>query len=234
MTQKKLPRDFVGFLFYVLGWIVGLVLKALYYSTRFIVMTVYAALKRDQFKRRLRLAFNKLESDDAGERALGREELRFLSAQMGLTNSQWHKSVKVRRRMSDALKAAGEMAVEKGDLNQIEASLFIEQAAQLLFANFDRDLLTVENKPKRRAYRLSRGRTLEKANAAKANTRTAELGNVQTAESAPVIESSNKVPPTYETSKLNPGHPNLQMSSFSTQTANEWSNDEEPSYIEEQ
>lgn len=158
MKQNKLPRDLMGIVFYVVGWIIGMLLKAVYYTVKFIAMALYAGSKRDQLNRRLRLALKKIEGG-AQARAFGREELRHIAAGVGLTNSNWHKNVKVRRRIFEALKTAGETAVEKGDLNQMQATEWIDDVSRVLFANFDRNLLTAEVKPKRRRRLLSRKST---------------------------------------------------------------------------
>src|SRR5688500_1125565 len=157
MKQNKLPRDFMGIVFYVLGWIIGILLKAVYYTVKFIAMALYAGFKRDRLNRRLRLALQKIDGDGAPEaRAFGREELRHIAASVGLTNSSWHKNEKVRRRICEALKTAGETAIEKGDLSQIEAPLWIDETSRILFANFDRNLLTAQNSPNKKRHRFSR------------------------------------------------------------------------------
>ena len=221
MTNKKLPRDFVGFVFFVFGWIIGMLLKGLYYTVRFIGRTIYKVFKRDQLNRRLRLAQHKLDCEaNAPTRALGREELRHLTAIIGLTNADWHKSVKIRRRILDALQSAGEKAAANGDLSEPEAAAWIEETTRLLFTNFDRQLLTAEKKPdKRRVHRLSKNSFWKTKAENQALTIKEEESKPAPADEKLFGLSSQKK--GYETSKLSP------LGSLPTISANEWTADDE-------
>jgi len=147
MTQKKLPRDLMGILFYVFGWIIGLTIKVFLALTGCALKMVYSAFKRDQFNRRLRVAVSKTEIElQPHKRALGREELRYLVATIGLSNAGWHQSVKLRREASEIVNSVCASAVERNDLNQLEAGSYIDEVNRFLFLNFDRHLLTTENK----------------------------------------------------------------------------------------
>lgn len=235
MKQNKLPRDLMGIVFYVLGWAIGMLLKAVYYTVKFIAMALYAGSKRDQLNRRLRLALKKIEGDGAPEiRAFGREELRHIAASVGLTNSPWHKNIKVRRRIFEALKTAGETAVEKGDLNQIEAPLWIDETSRILFANFDRNLLTEEVKPKRRRKLLRRDSAEQTTESFEENPSTIVVNS----HVRPVVAeraASNDRTADYDTTELNPHHPDLQpIANFPNVTATDWANtDEESALVEE-
>lgn len=236
MKQNKLPRDLMGIVFYVLGWVVGMLLKAVYYTVRFIVTALYAGSKRDQLNRRLRLASKRIEGDDAQARAFGREELRHIAAGIGLTNSGWHKNVKVRRRIFDALKFASETAVEMGDLNQVQASQWIDDTSRILFANFDRSLLTAEVKPKRRRKLLGRDQaeqTTESFDERPAEVTTNDSAQPVVAErAAPSDRETN-----YNTTQLNPNHPNLQaqpMTNIPNVAATDWANNDEESLSAEE
>lgn len=234
MKQNKLPRDLMGIVFYVLGWAIGMLLKAVYYTVKFIAMALYAGSKRDQLNRRLRLALKKIESDGAQARAFGREELRHIAAGVGLTNSAWHKNVKVRRRIFEALKTAGETAVEMGDLNQIQSSQWIDEASRILFANFDRNLLTAEVKPKRRRRLLSRNSAERSMESSAENVSTVNpsvpVRPIVAEQSASTDRSQN-----YNTTELSPRHPNLQpIANIPNVPATDWANnDEEPALADE-
>lgn len=153
MTQKKLPRDLMGILFYVFGWIIGLTIKGFLALTGYALKMVYSAFKRDQFNRRLRVAVSKTEIElEPLKRALGREELRYLVATIGLSNASWHQSVKLRRRTSEIVNSVCASAVERNDLNQLEAGSYIDEVNRFLFLNFDRHLLTTENKKSRKRF----------------------------------------------------------------------------------
>lgn len=229
MKQNKLPRDLMGIVFYVLGWVIGMLLKAVYHVVTFIAMALYAGSKRDQLNRRLRLALKKIEGDGAQARAFGREELRHIAAGVGLTNSPWHKNVKVRRRIFEDLKTAGETAVEKGDLNQIEASGWIDETSRILFANFDRNLLTAEVKPKRRR-RLLRKNSAEQTTESFAENRATVIAGSPVRPSVAEQSASTARTENYNTTELNPRHPNLQpIANIPNVPATDWANNDEES-----
>lgn len=231
MKQNKLPRDFMGIVFYVLGWIIGMLLKGVYHVVKFIAMALYAGFKRDRLNRRLRLALQKIESAGGAPeiRAFGREELRHIAASVGLTNSRWHKNEKVRRRISEALKTAGETAIEKGDLSQIEAPLWIDETSRILFANFERSLLTDQNLPKKRRHRFSRKSSMEKAPVNIEEHRSKAIGEMKPGQ--PVVTELT-VPKNrasdFATSELDPIHPNLQpIANISSVSATDWADNDD-------
>lgn len=223
----------MGIVFYVLGWIIGTLLKAVYYTVKFIVMALYAGSKRDQLNRRLRLALKKIESDDAQSRAFGREELRHIAAGVGLTNSRWHKNVKVRRRIFEALKTAKEAAVENGELNQMQASEWIDEASGILFANFDRDLLTAEVKPKRRRRFLRRDSS-EQPTENFSEKLSKVLKRRSDQQIVPKQQTSNNQATNFDTAQLDSNHPNLELKlNIPNVQATNWANDEELALREE-
>lgn len=229
MKQNKLPRDFMGIVFYVVGWIIGMLLKAVYHVVKFFAMALYAGSKRDQLNRRLRLALKRIEGDGAQARAFGREELRHIAAGVGLTNSNWHKNVKVRRRIFEALKTAGETAVEKGDLNQIEASQWIDEVSRVLFANYDRNLLTVQVKPKRR--RRLTGRNSKEQTSESFEENLSEV--IASGSNQPVIEeqaASTDRTTNYDTARLIPLPANMPpIPNIPNVAATDWANNDEES-----
>lgn len=235
MLQKKLPRDFFGIVFYVLGWTVGAILKTIGYAVRFLAKALYQAFKRDQFNRRVRLTVTRIEkSKRVQQREFGREQLRFLAAGCGLTNADWHKSVKVRAHLSEVIVKVGETAIESGDLSSEEASVWVKQTTNLLFANFDRNQLKLEKKPFKRRYRLSR-----RASALE-NRRNRSTVLPLTTEVEKRIQPTGKLvqSPTAAkkdaTSRQTRNFGNLKAENFSA-SATEWAQDEDSSStIEEQ
>lgn len=234
MKQNKLPRDLVGIVFYVLGWVAGVLLKAVYYTVKFMAMALYAGSKRDQLNRRLRLALKKIESGGAQARAFGREELRHIAAGVGLTNSPWHKNVKVRRRIFDALKSAGEAAVETGDLNQIQASRWLDEVSRVLFANFDRNLLTEEDKPKQRRRLLRRNSTEKTSESFGENLSEVIAGNSARTVIAKQTASTDRTK-NYDTTELVPLPSDMPpIPNIPNVPATDWANsDEESLSVEE-
>lgn len=158
--HKRIPRGFFGALFYVFGWLFAAIVIALWTVARFLVTAVYRACKRGQFYRHLSRARNKAESDrDGRTRELGREELRFLAASLGLDDADWHKTVRVRSALAECIRLAKEIALDAGDFNQVAADGWERDLNRFLFLNFDRNLLTGE-KSNKRFYRIPKFRVL--------------------------------------------------------------------------
>lgn len=228
MRQKKLPRDFMGLMCFVLGWMVGLLVKAIYYSMRFVGMSIHTALIRDRFNRRLRIAVGKTESAEPLKRALGREELRFLTASLGLTDAQWHQSIKLRRRMFEALQTACENAVKTGEFTELEADRYAEDVTKLLFSNFDRSLLTADEtrKNKRRLLRLNKSRSLSPnaGDDSESVNKSAEVAGVSS--KSKVMESKTEEK-SYVTSRLPDIADFKAVKSFSTASVSDWVKDQE-------
>ena len=155
MNKNKMPKDFLGLLFYVLGLTLGTLFKIARFLITTIVSAVYGFVKRDSFKRQIRLAVLQTRSDDANRKLLGRENIRNLICQIGFTDGKWHQRTKFRKNVLSSIECIAKEMTDAGDVSESEE--WKQVVTEYFFANFDKKLLEPkERKAQRRNYRVSR------------------------------------------------------------------------------